>query len=122
MKPTINLSAWGQTPPHFITVLANEVQESNQATVARRLGVSRTAISLLLRNKYPTPSHANMESRILSTLGAVHCPKLGEISQAECQKHRNAKFIGSNPSRIALYRACQTCPNNQRPTRNGVKA
>ena len=103
-------------------MLASEVQDSSQAEVARRIGVSRTAISLLLRNKYPTPSTANMESRILNTLGAVQCPKLGEIPQAECQKHRNAPFVANNPSRVAMYRACQACPYNQRQPRNGGNA
>lgn len=113
MRRPADTSAWGNPVPHFITVLANEVQDSNRAVVARRLGVSRSTVSLLLDNKYPSPSTAKMEARIMDVLGGVRCPQLGDITQAECQKHRKAKFVGSNPAKVALYRACQRCPHNK---------
>lgn len=108
-----DISNWGEQPPEFIKLLANAVSESDRTQVAGRLGISRTSVSLLLSNKYTSPSVGKMETRVLDVLGAIQCPVIGEITAAECQKHRQAKFTPSNPQRIALYRACQTCPNNQ---------
>lgn len=116
LKETVktDISNWGTQPPHFIQLLANAVSESDRTQVAHRLGISRTSVSLLLSNKYTSPSVGKMKTRVMDVLGAIQCPVVGEITAAECQKHRNAKFTPSNPQRVALYRACQTCPNNQK--------
>lgn len=51
---------------------------------------------------------------VLERLGAgtVACPVLGEITLARCGELRRAPFSTSNPQRVRLFRACQTCPNN----------
>lgn len=116
MKQTVikaNISNWGEQPPEFIKLLANAVEEAGSiSAVAQRMGYGRTAISRVLSNKYDGGT-VKIEARVLDIYATTQCPVIGEITAAECQKHRNAKFTPSNPQRIALYRACQTCPNNQ---------
>ncbi len=110
MKPDI--SAWGEAPPQFIQLLAGLVERTGtKQAAAERLGTSRTAVSQLLSNKYKGGT-TKMEARILDILGNVSCPVLGSIAAAECQKNRQAKFTPSNPQRVQLYRACQSCPHN----------
>ena len=111
MNP-VNINNWGDNPPHWIAQLASAVGESSCAAVAKRMNVSRTSVSLLLANKYPSPSTHHMQAKVEALFGGVSCPMLGEIPNAQCQTEREKGFIGSNPTRIQLYRACQRCPNN----------
>lgn len=108
----IDISGWGNTPPQWIQQLASAVADTSRAAVARRMDVSRTSVSLLLKNDYPSPSTQKMQAKVEVLLSAVECPVLGEIPNEQCQKERKKPFIGSNPIRIQLYRACRSCPNN----------
>jgi hypothetical protein len=87
-------------------------QASNKTRVAERVGVSRSAISLLLSNRYPSKSLARIEGKVLAALDNINCPVLGTLENSECQKNRELPFSSANPQRINLYRACQHCPNN----------
>lgn len=110
---SVDISNWGDQPPQWIQQLAELVEQhgSIQAT-ANRVGVSRTSISLLLKNDYPSPSTLKMQAKVEAIFSNVSCPVLAEISNAQCQTEREKPFIGSNPTRIQLYRACRSCPNN----------
>ncbi|MDI3325602.1 hypothetical protein QKW35_14585 [Pontibacterium granulatum] len=114
-----DISNWGQQPPQWIEQLARAVGETSRAAVAKRLKISRTSVSLLLANKYPSPSTQKMQAKVEATFGGVSCPVLGEISNAQCQTERKKGFIGSNPTRVRLCRTCPGCPNNpHRETHN----
>jgi hypothetical protein len=109
-----DISSWGAQPPQFIQLLAKAVEHTGSITaVAERMGYGRTAISRVLSNKYDGGT-SKIEARVLDIYATIQCPVIGEITAAECQKHCKAKFTPSNPQRIALYRACQQCPNNQK--------
>ena len=108
---------WGSTPPRFIQLLAAEASATDKTATAKRIGISRTAVSLLLCNKYPSPSYEKVEAKVMAALDKVQCPVLGALENSECQKQRNAPFSSANPQRVNLYRACQQCPNN--PDRKG---
>jgi len=109
-KPDI--SAWGPEPPEFIRVLARLVaQAGSNHAAAERIGVNRASVSTLLANKYPANT-GRMEKAIMTWASFVDCPVLGEITGEQCQKERAKPFIGSNPTRIRLYRACRSCPRN----------
>lgn len=103
---------WGENPPRFIQLLAAAAQNTDKATVAKRIGISRTAVSLLLSNKYPSNSHKRVEVKVMAALDKVACPVLGALENSECQKQRNMPFSSVNPQRVNLYRACQQCSNN----------
>ncbi len=112
MKRPVDISAWGEQPPHFIQQLATLVNDTGSCSAAaKRLNVSRTTVSLLLSNKY-TAGTVEIAETISHALDKIDCPVLGEITGDECQKHRNAKFTPSNPQRVQLFRACQGCPKN----------
>lgn len=114
----IDISAWGDTPPEFIRVLASVVQqEGNRAAASRRLGIDRASISTLLANKYPACTN-KMEKTIMAWAGGVECPIRGRISADECQTEREKPFIGSNPRRIQQYRACRNCSHNPKCREN----
>lgn len=108
----IDLSAWGETPPEFIRILASVVDQSgSKKAAADRLGVDRASVSTLLANKYPANTTA-MEQKIMAFTTTNECPILGEIDSKLCQKNRELPFISSNPQRVALYRACNQCQYN----------
>lgn len=52
----VDLSAWGEVPPQWIALLAREVERSTRSRVAERVGISRTAVTLALQNRYPSPA------------------------------------------------------------------
>lgn len=108
----VDLSAWGGRPPEFIRVLAGVVaQEGSNAKAAARLGINRASVSTLLANKYPA-STTRMEKAIMAWAELVECPVLGAITGDQCQTERKKPFVGSNPTRVRLYRACRTCTRN----------
>ncbi len=104
--------AWGANPPHFIQLLATAALTADKASIAARVGISRTAVSLLLSNQYPSPSYHKVEVKVLAALDNVQCPLLGTLENSVCQINRELPFASTNPQRINLYRACQQCPNN----------
>ena len=108
----VDLTAWGEQPPLFVTLLAREVEQSNRARAAERVGVSRTAVSLVLVNRYPC-STDGVERQVMEVLGRIDCVALGEVITAEqCQTYRERKAPTHNPMAMQHWRACQYCPNN----------
>jgi hypothetical protein len=93
------------------TLLAEAVGKSSRAAVARELGVSRPAVSLLLAGKYPGQTD-RMAARVIDCFAHVDCPHTGKsVTPDHCRK-----FCGpaptSSPAALRQWRACLTCPNN----------
>jgi len=105
--------AWGDDMPLWVRRLAEECAGSSQNRVARRLGVSGSLISALLRAKY-AGSIANVRDLVEGHLmdGSVACPGLGQIRSHECTEWRRkaGNFVASNTLRVRMYRACRNCP------------
>ncbi|WP_165676496.1 hypothetical protein [Metapseudomonas otitidis] len=109
----VDLSAWGEVPPQWIALLAREVERSTRSRVAERVGISRTAVTLALQNRYPSPSTARIERRVLEALGRIECVALGEvIDSTQCQSYRERPAPTHNPPAMQHWRACQHCPHN----------
>ena len=107
------LEAWGEQPPLFVQLLGAEVARSNMTKTGQRIGMSRTAVSLVLANRYPSPSTAGVERRVMDVLGRLECVALGEVVTAsECQSYREKAAPTHNPMAMHHWRACQHCPNN----------
>lgn len=107
------LEAWGEQPPLFVQLLGAEVARSSMAKAGQRIGMSRTAVSLVLANRYPSPSTAGVERRVMDALGRLECVALGEVVTAsECQSYREKAAPTHNPMAMQHWRACQHCPNN----------
>ena len=93
-------------------LLNKAVAESSRSAVARQLGVSRTAISLLCAGKYPG-GPGKMAQRIFEEYGRIRCPYLGRgITPAECNNN-SGRMPTSSPVALKLWRACQQCKNKQ---------
>lgn len=107
------LEAWGEQPPLFVQLLGAEVARSNMTKTGQRIGMSRAAVSLVLANRYPSPSTAGVERRVMDVLGRLECVALGEVVTAsECQSYREKAAPTHNPMAMQHWRACQHCPNN----------
>lgn len=98
------------THPDLMELLRQKCGELGQAEVARRLDKSDSAISQVLSGKYQG-SPENILQRVEEVFGGttVDCPILGQISLSKCAEHRRRPFAATNPTRVALYRACKGC-------------
>lgn len=113
MTTVVPLDAWGSQPPLWIRLLATEVARGNRTQAARRIGISRTAVSLVLVNRYPSPSTARIERKVLQALGQLDCLAKGQqVTLIECQDFRERPAPTHNPMSMRHWRACQHCPNN----------
>ena len=109
----LELAAWGAEPPLFVRLLAAEVAATNQTKASQRIGMSRTAVSLVLANRYASPSTAGVERRVMETLGRIQCVALdAEVTVDQCQNYREKAPPTHNPQSMQLWRACQHCPHN----------
>lgn len=113
MNAAINLDAWGEQPPLWIQLLAAEVARSNRTEAGKRIGVSRSAVSLVLVNRYPSPSTAGIERRVMDALGRLDCAALGEQATViQCQEFREKKAPTHNPQAMQQWKSCQHCKHN----------
>ncbi len=96
-----------------LALLRAEVERSTITATAERLGVSRTAVSLLLAGKY-TADPRQMYAHILDVLGAVHCPHLErDITRTDCRGwHTRHSPPAQSATAMRHWRACQHCINN----------
>ena len=109
----VDLSKWGQQPPLFVRLLAAEVAATDRTKAAARIGMSRTAVSLILANKYTSPSTAGVERRVMSALGRMDCIAINdEVTIEQCQNYRDKPPPTHNPQAMQSWRACQYCAFN----------
>lgn len=96
----------------WLQLLRAEAQATSMQQAGRRLGISRTAVSLCLAEKYPA-STEHIQAKVMALLGQVECPALIEtISAEQCQSWRERKAPTHNPMAMQHWRACQHCPHN----------
>ncbi|WP_102798757.1 helix-turn-helix transcriptional regulator [Bowmanella denitrificans] len=98
----------------WLELLQSKAAELGRRQVEADLGVSKTTLSQVLNSKYPG-NLENIQRLVLETYThqMVQCPILEEISAKRCHSEQIRPFSASNPQRVALFRACQTCPNNR---------
>lgn len=82
------------------------------AGAAAQLGVSRTAISLVLAGKYPARTD-KIAAKVLDTFACVDCPHLGRaITQAECLAYARRPAPTNSPREMRHWRTCRGgCPH-----------
>ncbi|TWC35084.1 hypothetical protein FBY03_111132 [Pseudomonas sp. SJZ079] len=108
-----HLQAWGEQPPLFVQLLGAEVARSNITATGKRIGMSRSTVSLVLANRYPSPSTAGVERRVMDALGRLECVALGEeINVEQCQSYREKPAPTHNPNAMQHWKACQHCAFN----------
>lgn len=85
----------------------------SQASVAKKIGVSATAVCLGLAGNYGA-STDRLSQKVIIALGRVHCPHLDEeISRKQCNEYSTRTAPTSSPFAMRHWRACQTCPNRR---------
>ncbi|PLX92152.1 MAG: hypothetical protein C0621_10390 [Desulfuromonas sp.] len=101
------------TKTDLLALLRNKCDELGQATVARAIGYSPSAVNQALSGTYKG-SLDNLLDKVEEVYGSstVECPVLGIITLAQCGRHRRRPFAPTNPQRVVLWRACQKCPHN----------
>ncbi len=104
--------AWGEAAPEWVIVLAEACDQSSQADVSRRLGVSGAQVNQALRNTYAGRLD-RLEQKTRGTLmnQCVACPVLGEITRRRCIDEQGRQYAATNALRVELRRACKICPN-----------
>lgn len=97
-------------------LLLSAVKAKGQASVARELGYSPTAICLVLKGKYGAGSD-KIHARVAEVYGVLtlDCPVLGEIPINRCADERRTPFSASSPQRVAIFRACRECRQHGPP-------
>ena len=94
--------------PEWMHLLDRAVAATSVAEVARRLGVARSSLSLLINGKYPGGTD-NMVARVMDVL-AEPCPVYGGSRTSEaCATHRADPMPTSNPFALRQWRMCQLC-------------
>lgn len=107
---TARIQAWGEEPPLFVRLLGAEVARSNMAAAGKRIGMSRTTVSLVLSNRYPSPSTDGVERRVMDVLGRIECVAMDQVITAEqCQSYRKKPAPTHNPQAMQQWKACQHC-------------
>ena len=97
----------------WVQVLQEAIARRGTTEVARILECSTALVSQLAKGVYKSPIGRHRERvLLLLTRDTVTCPVLGAIDVDTCRFHRTREFAATNPTRVRLYRACQTCPNN----------
>lgn len=98
----------------WITVLRECCQASSQAAVAKRIDYSPTVVNQVLKGKYAGDLSAVQKAVEGALMGlSVDCPVIGELSRDRCLTYQRRGFAATNPLRVALARACPTCPNRR---------
>jgi hypothetical protein len=82
-----------------------------QAPAAEAMGVSRSAVSLILKGRYPAKDSSAMEARIRG-LGGIDCPHLGRsVTPGHCRATALGPCPTHTPEALAAWRACRGCPH-----------
>ena len=93
-------------------VLADACKQSSQSAVARRFGYSAAVVSQVLKGSYKGDEHRVQQAVEGALMGlTVDCPVIGEIPRNVCLEYQRREFAATNPMRVALSRACPTCPH-----------
>lgn len=94
--------------PEWMHLLDRAVATTSVTDVARRLGVARSSLSLLVNGKYPGGTD-NMAARVMDLL-AEPCPVYGGPRTSEaCASRRAEPMPTSNPFALRQWRVCQLC-------------
>jgi len=108
-------AAWGDAAPEWILVLAEHCDHSSQKAVADQIGYSSAVVNQVLSGRYSGDMGAveqAVKGALLNT--TVSCPVAGDLPAHRCLEYQRLPFAATNPQRIALYKACRTCPHNRR--------
>ncbi|MCH2165937.1 MAG: helix-turn-helix transcriptional regulator [Marinovum sp.] len=101
-----------QTEERWLTILRKECDVSSISDVARKIGYSRPAISLVLSGRYKGGTSRIAAKVIAAFTDFVPCPHLAcDISQSDCEAHQSRPQPTSDPDALRHWIACRNgCP------------
>jgi len=104
-------------PEAWIESLKNACKASSQAVVATRIGMSPAVVNQVLKGCYQG-NLSNVQRRVEGALmgATVDCPMIGDMPLNRCIDNQTRPFAATNPLRVALHRACKSCPENHNAT------
>ncbi len=107
------------TEPDWLAALRAAAAATSIAQAAASIGMSRSAVSLVLAGKYGARTQ-RIEGRVREMLlGHVACPGLGEcITLDRCATLAARPFTATSSRAARLWRACQDCANRKMEDRN----
>jgi hypothetical protein len=113
-EPTVSPDVWLPLLRQCV-----EEHEGNKAKAAIRLGISRAAVSTLLRGCYPSPNTEKVGAKIIERMARVECPhSLQFIPMFECRQNRERDCPTNDALQVRFWRTCQTCQHN--PKRQSI--
>lgn len=103
-------------PDDVLQLLRTQAKSATQVALAEQLGISTSAVNQAIHDKY----RGNVDRLCARVRGlwagdTVSCPVLGSISTKVCIDQQSKGVVYSNPMRVALAKACKTCPHAQKP-------
>lgn len=107
-------AAWGEALPEWVLALAAACDRDGGRAVAERIGYSRSAVSLVINNRW-NGDLTRIEQAVRGALmnAEVACPVVGALALDRCATHQKAAWAPHNPQRIQFYRACRSgCPHS----------
>jgi len=110
-------AAWGDPPPDWIVTLAECCDAETQSAVAKRIGYSSTAVSLVLSNRYEKGDMVRFEGAVRGALMAetVICPAFGgAMGRDVCQNWQRRPFSTASANAVRMFQACRSgCPHSR---------
>ncbi|WP_275789743.1 helix-turn-helix domain-containing protein [Pararhizobium gei] len=105
--------------PEWLEVLRREAGKEGvtKQAIADAIGVSRTAVSLLIAGKY-TARTDKVAEKIANKVMALYahrvwCPHTHQsITSIACAQHHSAPMTMSDPDALRHWVACKKCPQN----------
>lgn len=102
-------------PPDVKDALSTAVKSmKSQSAAGKAIGRSAATISQALNDKY-IGDIEDLAERIRGQFmnKMVKCPVLEDITSRHCLDYQVRPLVFTNPMRVALHRACKTCPNRK---------
>jgi hypothetical protein len=101
-------------PADVLQIIRSQSKQMNGRKLAELLGVSTSAVSQALNDKFV----GNVERFCLRVRGVfagdtVQCPVLGQLTTKVCLEQQQRPKAFTNPMRVTLHRTCPTCPHHQ---------
>lgn len=95
----------------WLAMLRARVAEIGVGPTAREIGISRTSVDLLIKERYPA-STDRMAARVIDRYTRHECPYDGALLHDDACARYAGKVPTSNPVALRRWRVCQRCKFN----------
>jgi len=102
------------TEADWLTVLRECCAASSQAAIAKRINYSPAVVNQVLKGTYKGDLNSVQKAVEGALMGlSVECPVIGTLPRDRCLEYQRRGFAATNPLRVTLSIACQTCPHRR---------